>query len=373
MDRARASSSHAVSSGAPLPAERQSLNSLQVLRAFAAMLVVVGHLFGEAEQLFGTKYDPTGFPWGSGVDLFFVISGFVMVYTNHTAFGRPDAWKVFALKRIIRIVPLYYLFTSLMIVIVLVLPHQLHTAKFDAWQFVTSYLFWPYARYDGGIRPILSLGWTLNYEMFFYFLFSVFMFLRIGLAMRAIIGSLIALALMGYLLDPEITVLSFWTNSIILEFAFGVLAGLIFLKLGKIKTGWLIWCGAFAVAIASFFLLRAIPKELLDLPRFILWGVPAFLLVLSAVVMLPDVIDRTLPTWLILAGDSSYALYLCHPFVFGIVGIVWKKLGLVSDGYGVIFIVSTFALSFLASIAVHLLIENQLLAWLRHRFMPTRP
>lgn len=348
--------------------ERNSLNSLQALRAFAAVLVVVGHLFGEAKQMYKVDYDFTDFPWGCGVDLFFVISGFVMVYTNYGDFGKAGSWRLFILKRIIRIVPLYYIFTTLMILMVILFPHLLHTAKLDILQFASSYAFWPYARDDGTIRPILSLGWTLNYEMLFYFLFAALMFIRLHLAIPLIILLLAVSSLLGHLLDPQIIALKFWTNSIILEFALGMLVGLIYLRSGKFNDHFF-WLPAIVAALGSFFVLRVASADIVHLPRFISWGLPAFLLVLVASVVLPRKIEDRIPAIFRFLGDSSYALYLCHPFVFGLIGIFWRELELVSPSYGWLFILVTFVSCCVVSMGIHMWLEGPLLKYMKNRWL----
>lgn len=351
---------------------RYELNAIQALRAFAAGLVVTGHLLGEAEQVYKVNYDFTGFPWGCGVDLFFVISGFVMVYTSSSGASSPGFWKVFATKRLIRIVPLYYVFTSLKVPVLILFPHLFNTAKFDIWQIVSSYLFWPYARSDGHIRPVLSLGWTLNYEMFFYFLFALFLFFRTRFCFQAIIFCLVVLSLFGALVDADSTEIRFWTNSIILEFAFGMLVGLFFLKFGKVALSGPMLTVTIVASIFSFFLLRAISAEVVSLPRFIVWGVPAGLLVFVGAVLVPVGLDKKVPLIVRALGDSSYALYLSHPFVFGVVGFVWHRLGLTSPIFGWPFIAVTFLACCVCSVLVHLWFERPLLATMRGRWLEAK-
>ncbi|MBC7101625.1 MAG: acyltransferase [Parvibaculum sp.] len=346
------------------PPKRYTLNSVQVLRAFAALSVMAGHLFVELRQSSGAELDVIGFPWPSGVDIFFVISGFVMIYTNHEAFGEKGAPWAFIRKRLVRIVPLYYLFTTLMILLVVLMPQVFDTARYDVGQFVSSYLFWPYERYDGAVRPILSLGWTLNYEMFFYALFACALLfpLRLGLAGLVVLmtGLVAARPLFGIDGQP----FSFWFSPIILEFCFGLLIGIAFVKYGKIDLGG--WRNAlpFLLAPAAFFLFGSADADPW-LPNFIAWGVPAAALVFACVMFLPWEREVAVPRFAVALGDSSYALYLAHPFIYnGVLLVLYKSVPSVQAWPWVVFFVCLGA-TVAGAHLVHLLIEKPMLNLLR--------
>ena len=140
--------------------------SIQILRAVAAVGVVLVHA-GDALNYWGHTHVTWTLRGNAGVDMFFLISGFVMVYISWQRFGERSASISFFTRRIIRIVPLYWLVTT---VYVLLGHHTVHSI-------VTSYLFIPDT--SGGpanietIHPVVPQGWTLRYEMFFYLLFGV--------------------------------------------------------------------------------------------------------------------------------------------------------------------------------------------------------
>ncbi len=149
-----------------------TLNGIQALRAYAALSVMVGHAVKEWSATYGLA-DPFNVqPLLYGVDIFFVVSGYIMYRTSHHLFGSASGVTLFALKRLIRIVPLYWAFTTLMVGVLVVMGDQLRSTQFDLWNVVSSYFFIPSERPDGRIAPVLSLGWTLNYEMFFYAIFA---------------------------------------------------------------------------------------------------------------------------------------------------------------------------------------------------------
>src|SRR6266568_1603361 len=147
--------------------------SIQYLRGIAALAVTYNHAF---ENRFGTalRENANGI-WG--VDIFFVISGFIMWTT--TADGHADAvsfWK----KRAIRIYPIYWIALSLWIVGRFVIPDRLGNADVSMESVLRSYLLLPqyHLVFTDRIWPILVPGWTLQFEVFFYFVFGLFLHLN---------------------------------------------------------------------------------------------------------------------------------------------------------------------------------------------------
>ena len=148
------------------------LHSLQALRAIAACLVVIDHSLYEIIHKQSDSADPQiAWAFGSiGVYIFFVISGFIMVHICWNSFDQPAAAANFLRRRIIRIVPLYWLGT-----IAAFAYHRVsgtHGAD-DGWlQIVYSLAFIPYSGDNGSWNPVLPQGWTLSYEMLFYLIFA---------------------------------------------------------------------------------------------------------------------------------------------------------------------------------------------------------
>src|ERR1041385_2180302 len=133
-----------------------------------------------------------------GLDLFFVISGFVMVYSSERLFGRADAPRIFMLRRIARIVPLYWAMT-LVVLAYFLLAHgrDMLFALYPPGNILASFLFYPYPRGDGALVPLHALGWTLNYEMFFYVVFAALICLSREIAVTAIVALFCTLAVLG--------------------------------------------------------------------------------------------------------------------------------------------------------------------------------
>jgi len=145
--------------------QRPTRTNSQILRFIAAAAVLTKHSI----VLFLPGSALLTIPWSGGVDLFFVISGFIMAWLTRDWFGRPGASGQFLLRRAIRIIPPYWFFTSLMVATLLIAPDAPRHTRFAIGPAIASYAFFPWPRpSDGGVWPLLAQGWTLNYEAFFY-------------------------------------------------------------------------------------------------------------------------------------------------------------------------------------------------------------
>jgi exopolysaccharide production protein ExoZ len=148
------------------------LGTIQHLRAVAALGVVFYHA---SSQVTGGHSDYVRMG-AAGVDLFFIISGFIMWVT---AIARDEPPGRFALKRLIRIVPLYWLITTAVLLLVLAKPDLMRSASLNLTHIASSYGFiaWPHPRSAHRFWPLVIPGWTLNYEMLFYAIVAIALFL----------------------------------------------------------------------------------------------------------------------------------------------------------------------------------------------------
>jgi exopolysaccharide production protein ExoZ len=173
------------------------IHFLQAARAIAAWLVVTDHALLEIS---GNAPDNpiTHLAWwlgGAGVYVFFVISGFIMVHISWESFRRRAASTDFFRRRIIRIVPLYWLATIAALAAHKIwATHGTHAGWLDV---VRSLLFIPYFSGEDGWYPILPGGWTLNYEMMFYVVFALGLTLPRKAALPAVAMALLALIAFG--------------------------------------------------------------------------------------------------------------------------------------------------------------------------------
>ncbi|MEM8654404.1 MAG: acyltransferase [Pseudomonadota bacterium] len=275
------------------------LPGLQLLRALAAIMVLVGHVLAEAEHYFALSVPGDAIPWTRGVDLFFVISGFVITLSATRFLGQPGP---FLWRRILRVVPLYWLFTTLMVATLILIPGGAKDTSLDPAQILNSYAFLPFERADGRIAPVLSLGWTLNYEMFFYALAALCLALpRPFMALAALMTTL---CFTGALLPLSSAPLITWTDPLILEFLMGVALGKLWLR------GWHAPHIPLCIKGLCAGLALLILLDMTALPRWLAAGLPATLIVASGTLLCPM---GRLPG--MIWGDASYALYLSHRFV----------------------------------------------------------
>ena len=169
----------------------------------AALAVALCHFDELRVWLAGLKAPYPLDQLSSGVDLFFVISGFVMVYSSETLFGTKGAAIVFFTRRLARIAPPYWLLTAIAIPVM--------SLPIDWGSLLGSYLFIPYRAAAGNITPLYGVGWTLNFEMYFYALFSAVIFLRRNIAVPVLCLTLCFIVLLGQWVQPTSALLQFWS------------------------------------------------------------------------------------------------------------------------------------------------------------------
>lgn len=316
---------------------------VQVLRGVAALLVLAGHAQGvllETAARAGAALQRWPLPPGGfGVDLFFCISGFIMVVASRPLYGRPGAATAFLGRRALRLVPLYWLATGLCVLTLAVGRHGLERMSWA--DLAASLLFVPYPVYGSAAQPypLLTLGWSLNYEMFFYALFAVFIALPLQRAARWTMAALAAVVLAGALLPPDAAMaLHFWSRPIVLEFGLGCAIALWWLRGAPGRMAWLL-----GAALAGLAWLALDPFGLAvkpaggstpnDLLRVAGWGLPAAALLAAAVALEQRGAVARAGTaapvrWMSTLGDWSYSLYLMHPFALLATTKVWERLAL---------------------------------------------
>jgi len=273
------------------------IKNLQVLRALAALLVVFYH------------YHFYGLYVGAfGVDIFFVISGFIISFVISKT--SDDFFK----KRLIRIIPMYYLVTVFLIVLWLIRPGFFHNVYVDATTIIKSLFFIPYTIGDGG--PILSSGWTLNYEMYFYLIVSFFLFVTKDARKTLFFSILFLLGVCVYkiLSSSGNRYILFYGNSCVTEFIFGILLFFINEKI-KPKPG----KSSFIMMIAgilSFAVMVYCSYHHYTKFPLISFSIPAF--IITGYFIFSDGSwkeESRIYKWLYRMGNASYTMYLIHPFI----------------------------------------------------------
>lgn len=320
------------------------LVQLQYLRAIAALMVVYFHAILQLAKV-NPAIDATSFVYGeTGVDIFFVLSGFVMWLTTS---GRAMTPADFARKRVKRIVPLYWLATLFSATVALIAPSLLKSTAFDLPHLMASLLFLPWINPVDPtmIAPVVVPGWTLNYEMFFYFVFALLLPLREDYRLPALFGAFLAILIVCHLL-PETTATTFYGEPIILEFLAGAVLGWLYGQkiLLPQRWAWVLLAVGFAFLFINEDLVR--PEN-----RYYGWGIPAIFIVYSAV----SIDFSKLPTvgWLNYLGDASYAIYITHAFTLAFLRIIANHFPIGALQQPVFFVILCLVLSSILGAVIH--------------------
>ena len=355
---------------------------LQALRFVAAAMVLLSHLQHEVPSVRGL--DVAGYaPWqpvffAGGVDIFFVISGFIMHTIAAPHFGQPGAARSFFLRRLLRVVPPYWFFTTAMLLAALLFSGQVAHSQLSLPHVLASYLFLPFENPYGKIYPLLILGWTLNFEMMFYAVFALGLMFprRWGLAfIGAVIGGL---GLVGLVFEPARAPLAFWCNPIVFEFLMGIALAWCLQR----GVRWSPAAGAVSIAAGVAAMVWAVQAGIAGhhwAARALWMGLPACLVCAGVVWVRPQGKPGPLMRALMVGGDASFTLYLSHPFTLTVVAALWPRTGL---AWPTAYVVAGAVASIAVSVGIHRWIEQpglrRLNVWLHagtdrpHRVTPLR-
>jgi exopolysaccharide production protein ExoZ len=310
---------------------RPAIPALQILRACAAIMVVFHHF-----SLTIHSYHPgasffvrsgLGALGAAGVDTFFVISGFIMVWT-----GREESRSIrkafqFLRKRALRIYPLYWIWTSVLL-LMWAFSLALTSAVLSPGYVLASYLLWPVHNGRQMLHPLLDQGWTLSFEIYFYLVFALSIAWRpVASRLTFLLGTFLVLGVLCFVLSGGNSVRC---DPLVIEFVLGTIAGTIALHawrrggVPRALSFGLIALGS-ALMIASVGLQQVLSLEG-DLPRVLLWGGAAFLTVTGAGLLPPNAFQGR--RVLIFLGDASYSIYLTHAFATLALGTLMRDRGL---------------------------------------------
>jgi len=335
--------------------------SIQYLRGLAAMLVVYHHSVRKVLEMNPDSMIPYSGFGNAGVDIFFVISGFIMWVTTISKTQTPT---YFWYRRIIRVVPLYWFFILVIVIPKLFVPDIFQTTQLDPSHIVKSLLFIPHYHpfVSDQIWPILIPGWTLNYEMFFYLLFGASLFITPRWRLAALTSAFLCLVVLGQRLASENPLFITYTDKLLLEFFAGIVIGVFYMRGIALKAGM-----SYALMATAIFLLIGFETALLPGgTRIISWGIPAALMVVATLSL-----DRAgkIPSIssLKLIGDASYSIYLSHILSIEVIEFLWETTGwptgtLVTQ---LIFVMVCIGSSTLVGIAAFYLVEQPMLKSLR--------
>jgi exopolysaccharide production protein ExoZ len=277
--------------------------SIQVLRFAAAFVVVLFHAHVALVRSFphhlADQIDHAFQVGASGVHIFFVISGFVMVYTSIRSRLTSGG---FLKRRLIRIYPIYWVIFTTYLVVHQFLGNPYHVSVGDI---VKAALLLP-----GYSAMVIGPGWTLSFEMYFYVCFALALFagVRRGLVTLTIVYSLSVLA--GRLAVAPAAIGNTLTDSLLLEFVAGAWLGFAYSR-GFAVTHRI---GAILIAVAIVLFASGFWVDYKLVPSIVCWGIPSLLLVTGALAFEPELRSGT-GRFFGRLGDSSYLLYLSHVLV----------------------------------------------------------
>ncbi|WP_165359405.1 acyltransferase family protein [Lichenibacterium minor] len=349
----------------------RKLSNIQVLRGLAALAVVTFHARGEVDGVGMPTRLPSFLAGAFGVDVFFVVSGLVMVYASAPLFGAARAVLPFIGKRIARVVPLYWAVTALFVLLAPAAARGgLGHGAFNRY-LALSLAFVPYAGpVNDDATPVYSTGWTLSYEMAFYACFAATLALprRAAVAVlvcgfAALVASAKAVALPGWL--------AYLGASNVLEFAAGLLIAelaLSGLRLPRPAALALAAAGC-AAALAAAPVSDAWWGEW----RGVVWGLPAAAIVAAAALCPAAEGGGPVRRWLERLGDASYALYLVHEGLNVAAAAAVGRWGGPSRVPAGAYLLGLVGLALAVGFTVHRRFEVPVTRWLQRRIAPHRP
>jgi peptidoglycan/LPS O-acetylase OafA/YrhL len=340
-------------------AGRQIAN-LQGLRGIAAFLIVLYHLQPLLNREYGLSLHSN---FGViGVDIFFVLSGFVMFFSNPEP--QPAGVQPFLTQRFFRIVPLYWLATLAIIAFFLAGFRPVGLHELSPKIVAQSFAFIPSAFANGRHDLILTVGWTLMFELFFYLAYALTFPLRsFEKSFAVLAAAFVGLSVIGHLVNPLPYLLNFYTSPIMLEFLYGAATARLFLRWKGDVPRWLPSAGL-ALLLTGFGIVIAEDATGIGVPnkhdaRFLILGLPALLVFGGALVMERG--GRALKNGFFLElGTASYVLYLFHPLILQMsVKLLRPAVPHSAAIAGIVAIAVCLASAF----AIHRWIEAPLLAW----------
>ena len=304
---------------------------IQQLRGLAALGVVLFHIMEGSPQKVSVG--------AAGVDVFFVISGFIMWSLSD---GRSISPAVFLFKRIARVAPPYWVATLLLCCAALMKPNLFRVVDLDGGDLLRSLAFIPYVNSTGAAQPLLLQGWTLNYEVFFYLIFAAVLMLKRRLAaLTLIMVGLVTLHSLGLRAGAAG---GLYTDPLLLEFTAGAWLGAAHRR-GRLP-GWRLSFAMLLAGVASLVVLQVAGYRP-DAWRALAWGAPALMIVGGALGLERAGRAPALRPLEVL-GDWSYSLYLTHVLVLNAASVLAARsfaLYAVVGGVGCLVVAAAFYLA----------------------------
>ena len=343
--------------------------NIQIARGIAAILVIMSHT---NLMLNPSLFNGLFLPGWSGVHFFFVLSGFIIFWSNSNDIANPKKFKSYAFKRFKRIFPIYWLYTLGILILDLMcyqfMGHHIITwNSLNSSSVIQSFALWP-TEVDEGYMPIIPVAWTLSYEVIFYALFGVLIISNRKLSYLIIFTWVLLIFLAAYdIIKTDNNLVFVVLNTYNLEFLLGCIAGYLL----KIKFNLnfqaiiiLIILGCF---LASFSWYNVYTNyEIFEKNIVIQFGIPFFIIVLGLALLDKNKTSNLnkLKKLAVYIGDASYSIYLTHFFVVIGLTILLKHFSLSMFLLQFIFVILT---CILVGCIFYSFIEKPLLRWITNK------
>jgi len=348
---------------------QKKLDHLQIFRGIAATMVVLYHIERSTEIYYHTTLlnNLFGFGW-LGVDGFFVLSGFIMVYVHYHDLMQRKNVKSFYIKRFIRIYPIYWIIAIIYLFIKLYFGGL--TFQKDFFYILKSFLLFPQKNY-----PFLFPAWSLVYECFFYLLFGFCIFLGYRISKYVLLIWLISILIIQNSSNPFSNLIFFSPMNI--EFIMGCTIGYLFhIRQDGLKkwAAWILRFGILGFIIAVIAGMNIFHTDGMrhTMVVCLVFGTCSALIILGAALK-NSVKTRAFPSPLLLMGESSYTIYLSHQIMIDLIYIPAFN-HFPNLNYATLLIIGTLTavLSILLGILLHKTVEKNLLHLLHKRFVPVK-
>ncbi len=342
-----------------MPVRSSSLISIQILRGIAALSVVFYHVYliGADKNYLGVKvFEDFSQPGKLGVNLFFVLSGFIICFAHSSDYGNPDRILGYIKKRVIRIYPPYWVFSTLYIAAAYA---GLGYADFE-WSFSNLLSSFALFQFNREMTLPLKVGWTLFYEMLFYFIFIFFFFsVRMAAVLFMIWAAVVAfLAISG--VDTDFRLLASWN----LNFLAGCAAYRLYSRSSTTIAYPSVLVGLLGIAYGIY----SADFDAPPLSQSNVISMFSLAIGFGALVLGLALLDRFFNSarggFFAMLGDASYSIYLVHSAAVSLFYIVAKKIGVYALGGEILYVLCV-AFATIVGILAYLLCERPMLKYIK--------
>jgi peptidoglycan/LPS O-acetylase OafA/YrhL len=290
--------------------------------------------------------------------LFFVISGFVMVFAS-----RGVNWRTFILSRITRIYPPYWAYTSIIVLILWVFPGHISNDFHHPASLFKSYLLVP----DEGGTPLLSVGWSLIFEMYFYVVWTLLLLFAVPIRLALVVWAILTSCLVFWR-GTSSPIMETLSSPLTFEFIAGAIVALLVVKYSGLLRYWIPLVGLSGLVAGFLVYLRQPPNDT-SLVSVVVLAAP-FSLILYSGVALEQKMKAGVSglKWMTVVGDASYSTYLSHVLVLSALGRAFVYFPLKGWTTEFLFVVVCLVVANMAGLTSYFLLEKPVLRMCRRLF-----